>query len=80
MKAEAWEAFDYQEGRGKMDTLGRIWGFEPEVRNSNTVVTFSLRRPCGPREERVVSTAQYGVDGAREMSDALVDEMNGWPV
>lgn len=80
MKAEAWDAFDSQEGRGKMDTLGRIWGFEPETRNNNTVVTFSLRRPGGSREERSISTAQYGIDGAREMSDALVDEMNGWPV
>lgn len=78
MKEEAWQAFDYREGCGKTDTLGRIWEFAPETRQGLTVVTFSMRRPCGPRQERTISTAQYGTDTAREQSDALVEEMNGW--
>jgi hypothetical protein len=78
MKEEAWEGFNYREGRGKMDTLGRIWEFVPETRQGMTVVTFSMRRPCGPRQERTISTANYGTDTARAQSDAMVDEMNGW--
>lgn len=78
MKEEAWEGFQYREGRSKMDTLGRIWEFAPETRQELTVVTFSMRRPCGPRQERTISTANYGTDTARQQSDAMVDEMNGW--
>lgn len=77
LKREAWEAFDYQEPRGKTDTLGRIWGFVPETRNNNTVVTFTLRRPGGEPLEISVSTADYGRDGARDMSDSVVEDMNG---
>ncbi len=77
LKREAWEAFDYQQSRGKTDSLGRIWGFEPEVRNNHTVVTFTLKRPCGQPVERSLSTSQYATEGARRTSDALVEEMNG---
>ncbi len=77
LKREAWEAFDYQEPRGKQDTMGRIWTFEPETRNHNTVVTFTLKRKGSEPLERVVSTADYGRDGAREMSDMIVDDLNG---
>lgn len=79
LKREAWEAFDYQIGRGKTDTLGRIWGFEPDIRNGHTTVVFTLKRPgtLSEKVEHVISTAQYGIDGARQMSDDLVEQMNG---
>lgn len=73
---EAWEAFDYDAPRGKTDSTGRIWAFDPDIKGGVKRVSLSVRRVNGDRQEYVIECPSVGYQSFRGEVEACVDLLN----
>lgn len=76
LQREAWEAFDYDAPRGKTDSAGRIWAFDPDIKGGVKTVSLSVRRVNGDRVEQVITCPSIGYQSAKADSDACVELLN----
>lgn len=72
LQREAWEAFEYGQPRGKMDSLGRIWHFEPTVRNGTLHVDYHCHRVGASGLQSALHAPATNFRAIRPESDALV--------
>lgn len=75
LQREAWEAFDYGAPRGKTDSLGRIWHFEPTVRNGTIWVDYHLHRPGTPGVQVSLHAPATNFRSLLPASNALVTDL-----
>lgn len=62
--------------RGKTDSLGRIWAFDPDIKGGVKTVSLSVRRVSGAREDHTIVCPAIGYQSARADSDACVELLN----
>lgn len=62
--------------RGKTDSIGRIWAFDPDIKGGVKTVSLSVRRVSGPREDHVITCPAVGYQDAKADSDACVELLN----
>lgn len=72
LQREAWEAFEYETSRGKTDSLGRIWSFEPTTRGGVLTIDFHLHRPSQKGVGEPLSAPLTNFRALRPQSDALI--------
>lgn len=74
-REDAWWAYEMEQEVVRFDTMNRKWTFSPEIKNDRAVMRFAIAK-AGEGKEVFVSNAEYGRDGAREMSDKMVNELD----
>lgn len=73
---EAWEAFDYDAPRGKTDSLGRIWAFDPDIKGSEKIVDLSVRRIGQAAHHTRITVPTIGYQDARPVVEQIVNRLN----
>lgn len=73
---EAWEAFDYDAPRGKTDSLGRIWAFDPDIKGGQKIVDLSVRRVGQLKRGTQITVPAIGYQEAREVVEQIVNRLN----
>lgn len=73
--AEAFEAYDMQDERLRIDTANRRWTFTPEKLNSQSVLRLQLKRLEDVRED-TISTAVLASDLGRPMIEDVVRKLD----
>lgn len=74
---EAWEAFDFDAPRGKTDSLGRIWAFDPDIKGGVKTVDLSVRRVGGVRHGTQIQVPAVGYQEARSVVEQIVNRLDG---
>ncbi len=77
IRREAWEAFDYDAPRGKTDSIGRIWAFDPDIKGGVKTVDISVRRVGGLRHGTKIQVPEVGYQEARPVVEQIVNRLNG---
>lgn len=77
IQREAWEAFDYDAPRGKTDSLGRIWAFDPDIKGGVKTVDLSVRHVGGLKHGTKIEVPAVGYQDARPVVEQIVNRLNG---
>lgn len=77
LQREAWEAFDFDAPRGKTDSLGRIWAFDPDIKGGVKTVDLSVRRVGGLKFGTQIQVPAIGYQDARSTVEQIVNRLNG---
>jgi len=80
LKREAWEAFEYAAPRGKTDSTGRIWTFEPNESAGVFSVDLRIHRPGSEGFTITLRAPWREFRDLRPQFDAAIERLNEAPL